>query len=336
MRMPDYADALQPDEVAFWLITNSSIDAGRFVVFLESFLYGDHTRRLPPFSVQIAELRTGSIFARLQFLFSSEEDVDGRIEQLERDVAELRQAATIRAAASDHWQERQTIAAEGQLQIAKAGLHTNQYLAALATLTLVLGYAEYVRADVHSQPGQGTTAVIEQDGVSAVEMYCSNGAVIITRGDVAMIRRRDEAEQSTGSRDKAEFPRDRSEGPIPSRFDVILTNPRAPHAITPDPSSVVTPASSPGPAAQSRASIRTNSREAGRAVGIIRRHGEAYEMTIEEPPRKGEVVTILFANVGDLEDGKRYRLKGTFYGVDGGQSLFAVDRWYPYPGGESA
>ena len=192
---------LGDDELVFCLETNRGIDATRFLAFINGLLDVDSNGLLPDYAMDILELSTGSFFGRLKVTWSTEEIDEGRLAKLEDQVSKLIAKSDAQDAVGHELAERATIAAEraanaaeSQLEIARSGNRTQNVLAAIGMAGLLLSCAQNVKSEVSSPCGEAVKSIIQEDGVSAVYLWCKTKHVVLRRGDVGLIVR-EEREQ---------------------------------------------------------------------------------------------------------------------------------------------
>lgn len=166
--------SLELGQIAFFLETNAAIDAERLVTFLGRFATRRGTRNaLPPYSVEVVELRIGSLFGRVRARFRNDEVDIERVSRIHKRAMERVDPAV-----------RQARAAEQSLIIQQQAIGAsrlqNKLLAATLAATVVgVWISQEANADSECVGG-----MMMYDGVSRVEVWTCEDHYVIHRENV--------------------------------------------------------------------------------------------------------------------------------------------------------
>jgi hypothetical protein len=191
------------DEIAIRLETNRAVDVGRFLRFFECL--ADHSGEdelLPPYRLQIVEFSKGSIFGRFLIDWRKEID-DARLARMEAALEKLRAQQHHTSTRSADAAERQANAAEVQTGLQHKGLVWTRVGVGIAAVTLVCTFGGAIRDE---QPNSCATAVadlMEQDGVTRVQMWSRDCTVNIEKRDVPEMQRREQGIRAATGRSEA-------------------------------------------------------------------------------------------------------------------------------------
>lgn len=190
---------LEADELTFYFETNGTIATDRFAMFLELLGTAWRTEDLPPYALDILELKTGSLFGKLRLRFLDALSTEAaaalreRVEELERRLNTDERAldAAIRSAEAS---ERQARAAEADNDIQRAIVKATRLgiavSAGLATAGLVYGIARDAMREEGNYCADLIAQIMDKDGVSSIELAGVGCRMVLKREDVPAYRRR--------------------------------------------------------------------------------------------------------------------------------------------------
>ena len=182
---------LKAGEIAFYLAGNHAVDASRFAALLDCFAWTGPNAIVPPYELDIVELKKGSIFAKLALRWSDDTPNDRQLDLMVAELERLRGSV-------DKLNVTVTNIGGGLSEDGRRADRKANWSLALGALGL-LYTVTHDFAD--ASPNRCATVLadlMEKDEVPAIKMWSPDCAFTIEKRNVPEVQRRERMHQLSG------------------------------------------------------------------------------------------------------------------------------------------